>query len=234
MARKKNSESNSILTLGTTEDTQVINSSDIEAKEAELLTAKEDEEEEKTAEEPKAEVKAEEAPKTESVKEEEPKPKRQRRSRKTVSAQDIVTTEAQNSNLDLSKEVVLAKESVESIMNAMVAQFTAIKELTTGVNSQLEKMNSLIKEMSPTQNPSLEELVKPQGNPQFITKFATAASLVAMLLSILSMSMSQSARQATLSASLSNKENTSVQSTQPSNELAMSLKDFQSKKKQKK
>lgn len=232
MARKKNSDTNTALTLGTTEDTQVINSSDIEAKEAELLNAKE--EEEVKNEEPKEEVLAEATPKVETKQEEEPKPKRQRRSRKSVSAQDVVATDAQNSNIDLSKEVVLAKESVELIMNSMVAQFTAIKDLTAGVNSQLEKMNSLIKEMSPTQNPSLEELVKPEGNSQFITKFATAASLVAMLLSILSMSMSQTARQTILSASVNNHENSTVQAAQSSNEIAISPKELQPKKKQKK
>lgn len=234
MARKKNSESNTTLTLGTTEDTQVINSADIEAKEAELLNSKDEEEtHNEEVEETKAEAKADTETQAEAQKESEPKPKRQRRSRKTVSAEQIIESDSKNSNLDLSKEVVLAKESVELTMNAMVAQFTAIKDLTAGVNAQLEKMNSLIKEMSPTQNPSLEELVKPEGNSQFITKFATAASLVAMLLSILSMSMSQSARQTILSASL-NKENSNPQTLQGSTELALSQKDFTLKKKPKK
>ena len=115
-----------------------------------------------------------------------------------------------------------------------MAQFTKIKELTSGVNTQLEKMNALIKEMSPTQNPNLEELVKPQSNTQFITKFATAASLVAMLLSILSMSMSQSARQTLLSASIAPKENSSALNSTSSQELAFSNKEIPSKKKLKK
>ena len=234
MARKKNSESTSTLTLGTTEDTQIINSADLEAKEAELLNDKEEESEISSEAESKKEATTENEPKVELSKEAETKPKRQRRSRKSVNAQDILENQSQTASLDLSKEVVLAKESIELTMNAMVAQFTTIKELTTGVNAQLEKMNSLIKEMSPTQNPNLEELVKPQTNSQFITKFATAASLAAMLLSILSMSMSQSARQTILSASLNNRENSTAQTTQPSNELALASKEVQFKKKTKK
>jgi hypothetical protein len=137
----------------------------------------------------------------------------------TICSAEISATE----NLDLSKEVAIAKETVEITMNTMVAQFNTIKELTTGVNTQLEKMNTLIKEMSPTQSSNLEDLVKPPVNTQFITKFATAASLVAMLLSILSLSMSQSARQTVLSASqqIAAKEN--------ANEIALANKEVTKK-----
>ena len=229
MPRKKNTESTPTLTIGS-EDTQVINSADLEATEAELLSDTERTETQVPEKEPSQEVEVEASSTTEV----EAKPKRQRRSRKNPSAQDIVASEAHSSSLDLSKDVTLAKESIELTMNSMVAQFTKIKELTSGVNTQLEKMNALIKEMSPTQNPNLEELVKPQSNTQFITKFATAASLVAMLLSILSMSMSQSARQTLLSASIAPKENSSALNSTSSQELAFSNKENPSKKKLKK
>ncbi|MFM8313437.1 MAG: hypothetical protein ACKOA8_04060 [Deltaproteobacteria bacterium] len=229
MPRKKNTESTPTLTIGS-EDTQVINSADLEATEAELLSDTEGTETQVPEKEPSQEVEVEASSTTEV----EAKPKRQRRSRKNPSAQDIVASEAHSSSLDLSKDVTLAKESIELTMNSMVAQFTKIKELTSGVNTQLEKMNALIKEMSPTQNPNLEELVKPQSNTQFITKFATAASLVAMLLSILSMSMSQSARQTLLSASIDPKENSSALNSTSSQELAFSNKEIPFKKKLKK
>ncbi|MFM8314985.1 MAG: hypothetical protein ACKOA8_11935, partial [Deltaproteobacteria bacterium] len=137
------------------------------------------------------------------------------------------------------QEVILAKETVEITMNTMVAQFSTIKELTAHVNTQLERMNLLIKDMSPTQSSNLEDLVKPPVNSQFITKFATAASLVAVLVSLLSMSMSQSARQTLLSASLNqNKEVSSAQAApsfrESSNEIAFSGKESLAKKKTKK
>jgi len=216
MPRKKNTESSPALTLGATEDTQVINSADLEAKEANLINDEEPQDEIK-AQEDKSETKEAVIP-TANSEEEESKPKRQRRSRKPPTA-EISATE----NLDLSKEVAIAKETVEITMNTMVAHFNTIKELTTGVNAQLEKMNTLIKEMSPTQSSNLEDLVKPPVNTQFITKFATAASLVAMLLSILSLSMSQSARQTVLSASqqIAAKEN--------ANEIALANKEVTKK-----
>jgi hypothetical protein len=232
MARKKNNDSTPAITLGTTEDTQVINSADIEATEADLLSDKE--EESHSEETTKAESSTEPLVEKSEAKESEPKPKRQRRSKKAATAQDIVSIDANATEIDLSKEVTLAKEAVELTMSAMVAQFTTIKELTSSVNSQLEKMNSLIKEMSPNQSSNLEELVKPQSNYNFIAKFATAASLVAMLFSLLSMSMSQSARQTLLSASLNNQESNSVQSTNSSPELAVSNKENVSKRKLKK
>ncbi len=231
MAKKRNNESTSTLTLGTTEDTQIINSADLEAQEAELLN-----DIEKGSEEKKAEEK-EEAPISEvsDLKEtaiQPKKPRKQRHSRKATPV-EITTSEAIAPTLDLSKEVTMVKETVEMTMNTMVAQFTAIKELTTGMNAQLEKMNTLIQEMSPTQSSNLEEWVKPQVQSQFITKFATAASLAAMLLSILSMSMAQSARQTILSASFKNNESLSIQandSKETSNELALANKDTSNKK----
>jgi len=232
MARKKNNESTPTITLGTTEDTQVINSADLEATEAELLSDKE--EDSQPEENAKAESSAELLVEKSETKESTPKPRGQRRSRKSVTAQDIVALDANVAEMDLSKEVTLAKETVELTMNTMVAQFTAIKELTSSVNNQLEKMNSLIKEMSPNQSANLEELVKPQSNYNFITKFATAASLVAMLFSILSMSMSQSTRQTLLSADLDNKEINLVQSIASKPELAISNKENISKRKLKK
>lgn len=179
MARKKNAEPVE-LKLGT-EDTQVINSADIEAKEAELLTEdaeSESEEKIEVAEEPKV----------------QDKPKRQRRSRK---APEAAITAAPNESLD--KEVALAHEAVQAAMSTMLQQFTAIKDITNTLNGNLEKMTGLIREMSPNESPNLEELVKPETNYSFISKFATAASLVAVLFSVLSLSMSQSARQSALS-----------------------------------
>jgi hypothetical protein len=210
MPRKKNTESSPALTLGATEDTQIINSADLEAKEADLLSDQDPKEEPEAIEEG---TKESISPATTSE-EAENKPKRQRRSRKANPPELSA-----NENLELSKEVAIAKETVEITMNTMVAQFNTIKELTTGVNAQLEKMNGLIKEMSPTQSSNLEELVKPQVSTQFITKFATAASLVAMLLSILSLSMSQSARQTVLSASQQ------IAAKESSNEIALANKE---------
>lgn len=231
MARKKNTENNPSLSLGTTEDTQIINSADLEAKEAELLNDSEEtkESKEKTLEtaESKATPETEpSAPETQVT-----KPKRQRRSRKTA-AIEITASDATAESLDLSKEVTIAKETVEITMNTMVAQLTTIKDITTHLNANLEKMNSLIKEMSPTQSSNLEELIKPQPNSQFITKFATAASLAAVLLSILSMSMSQSARQTVLSASFKNNDSYSSQisPTKESHEIAFAGKETPAKK----
>jgi len=228
MARKKNNDNNPALTLGTTEDTQIINSADLEAKEAELLSDSDEpkKEIEKSPENQEKEITAEASQAAEAPAE---KPKRQRRSRKTA-AVEITASDATAESLDLSKEVTIAKETVELTMNTVVAQFTTIKELTTHINSQLDRMNSLIKEMSPNQSGNLEELIKPQVNSQFITKFATAASLAAILLSILSMSMSQSARQTVLSASFKNNDNASIQAKDNSNEIAFANREATNKK----
>lgn len=230
MARKKNNENNSALTLGTTEDTQIINSADLEAKEAELLNDS-DEPKKETEKSPETQDKEQEVSAEASPLAEAPvtKPKRQRRSRKTA-ALELTTSDGTAESLDLSKEVTIAKEAVELTMKTMVAQFTTIKEITTQINSQLDRMNSLIKEMSPNQSGNLEELIKPQANSQFITKFATAASLAAILLSILSMSMSQSARQTVLSASFKNNDNASIQAKENSNEIALANREATNKK----
>lgn len=228
MARKKNTETNPTLTIGN-EDTQVINSADMEATEAELLNDPDEFDATKDADLEKAPelITTEEVKATET----EDKPKRQRRSKKAASKESISSETV--ASLDLSKEVTIAKETIEVTMSTMVAQFTTIKDLTTGVNTQLEKMNGLIKEMSPSHSSNLEDLVKPTLNTQFITKFATAASLVAMLLSILSLSLSQSARKAILSSSFNSKENSSFQANslkENTGELALASKENSSKK----
>ncbi|NBX69066.1 MAG: hypothetical protein EBR01_08920 [Proteobacteria bacterium] len=230
MARKKNSENSPALTLGTTEDTQIINSADLEAKEAELLNDSEEIKEPKEVQKEKEkEVTTSEVPAPEAT---AAKPKRQRKPRKPA-AVEITANDATTPNLDLSKEVTIAKETVEVTMNTLVAQFNTIKEISTHINTQLEKMNSLVKEMSPNQSSNLEELLKPQTNSQFITKFATAASLAAILVSFLSMSMSQSARQTVISATLKNNESNSVQvssNKEGSNEIAFTNRETPSKK----
>ncbi len=228
MARKKNTDTNPTLTIGS-EDTQIINSADLEATEAQLLNDPDEFDVTKDANlEDSIELITKEEVKATATEE---KPKRQRRSKKAASKESISSEPV--ASLDLSKEVTIAKETIEVTMSTMVAQFTTIKDLTTGVNTQLEKMNALIKEMSPSHSSNLEELVKPTLNTQFITKFATAASLVAMLLSILSLSLSQSARKAILSSSLNNKENSSFQATslkENVGELALASKDNSNRK----
>jgi hypothetical protein len=233
MARKKTSESSPTLTLGTvaSEDTQVINSADMEAQEAELLNDEENESEVKDSELTEA-SKTKSTPTEAMAEDEEAKPKRQRRARKTA-PKEI----AEGAELDLSEEVKIAKDTVEVTMHTLVAQMTTIKEITTGINTQIEKMHFLVKEMSPTQNPNLEELVKPQISSQFVAKFATAASLVAMLVSILSMSMAQSARQTILSAKVNTKENTTIQASnlkESPSEIALATKELIPKRRAKK
>jgi len=96
---------------------------------------------------------------------------------------------------NLQKDVSIANASIESSMDSMVKQWGMVKDITTTVSSNLEKVTKLLTE----QTEDLEALKAPVAKPSHIARWAIGASLVATILSVVSLSLSQTARQEALS-----------------------------------
>ena len=130
--------------------------------------------------------------------EQAPKPKRQRRRRKPAEAA-AATEAAPHVALSTGVPVVPATNMQESL-EAIAKQWLAIKEISNGVCTNLERVNSLVKELPTNYAAALQEVMKPPApRAAGLTKMAVGFSVVAAILSMLSLSFSQSARQALLS-----------------------------------
>jgi hypothetical protein len=158
------------------ESTQILNAADVESAEAELLT------EDAENKEDVVEAVSEEVAEEEKA---EPKPRKRQR-RKKPEAAPILSVESPN---------VMASQN----MDEMVRQWNMIKDISTTISQNFEKIQGAFPKAVPDYVET-GEFFKPQTpKVPFITKFATGASLVATLLSVLSLSLSQSARNAALS-----------------------------------
>ncbi len=138
------------------------------------------------------------------AKDEEEKPKRQRRSRKKAENVDAIGTEISaetKTEKNLKKEMDAACKAIETSMESMLKQWSSVKEVTTSISENLEKIASQVHTKT---GQSLDEFLLPkkEEKPSFLTKFAICASVVATLFSVLSLTMSQTARQAILNAEL--------------------------------
>jgi hypothetical protein len=112
----------------------------------------------------------------------------------------------QNSPELSQKDLNIAGASIESSMDSMVKQWGMVKDITTTVSANLEKVTKLLTE----QTADLEAIKAPTARPNPIARWAVGASLVATVLSVVSLSLSQTARQEALS-----KEVTRVQTVPP-------------------
>ncbi len=162
---------------------------------------------------------AEESSEEVEAKDEEDKPKRQRRSRRKPAETEAVGTEIASetkTEKNLKKEMDAACKAIENSMESMVKQWSAVKEVTTTITQNLEKISTQVQSKT---GQSLDEFLLPkkEEKPSFLTKFAICASVVATLLSVLSLTMSQNARQSIISAELSKSASQSVASSQNNN-----------------
>lgn len=131
--------------------------------------------------------------------EQAPKPKRQRRRRKP--AETAASTEAADRvETPETAVAVIPATHMQDSLEAIAKQWLAIKEISNGVCTNLERVNSLVKELPSNYATALQEVMKPPApKAAGITKMAVGFSIAAAILSMLSLSFSQSARQAILS-----------------------------------
>lgn len=215
-----------VIEIESTEELDSTNeeSAENESNEAELLN------DSQTRSIAMAEVEASADSETEEVeaveveaKEEPEKPKRQRRSRKKAEDVEAVGTELTvetKNEKNLKKEMDAACKAIENSMDSMLKQWSSVKEITSSISENLEKISSQVHSKT---GQSLDEFLLPkkEEKPSFLVKFAICASVVATLFSVLSLTMSQTARQAIMTAELN--RSASVQSNSTANpEVAFS------------
>lgn len=148
--------------------------------------------------------------------EHKPKPRRRRRSRRrqiqleTVAVDETPqepTTEAPETpaeNQDFAafeqevrKDLKLTSTAMEKTMDSMVSQWGAIKEMSSSISTNIERVVSLLQELPTNYATILHDMTKknqPKSSP-FVTKIALGASALAFVLSVVSLTLSQSTRQ---------------------------------------
>lgn len=143
----------------------------------------------------------------------EDKPKRQRRSRKKANdaeGTEITSAAASKIEKNLKKDMDAAQKAIETSMESMLKQWHAVKEVTSHITQNLEKISTQVQVKT---GQSLDEFLLPkkEEKPSFLTKFAICASVIATLFSVLSLTMAQSTRQSVLNAELTRAQNPVVQ-----------------------
>jgi hypothetical protein len=113
--------------------------------------------------------------------------------------------------------VAIASASLQQSMDAMVRQWSNIREISQSVTANFERVNALLQEL-PAKVVEMEKSFKqPPMKPAFLTKVASVASVIAIVFSLLSLSLSQSARQAVLT--------TDAMTTHPSSSSSLATLD---------
>lgn len=145
------------------------------------------EDEEETKPEPTLEVEAavaEDVVVANSSEEEPKKPARRRR----AAAEPEMPEEGDSGAIR--EDVAIASVSIQKTMDTMAKQWGTVKEISSSVCSQLERVNTLLKEV-----PQQDLFKTPVAKPAPITKLAVGVSAFSVVLSIVSLLLAQSARQ---------------------------------------
>ena len=141
-----------------------------------------------------------------AAEQEEAKPKRNRKPRQRkpkdpessdlsldqalAEADQEVDPEIKATTKALSKDAQKLKQSIESSMDNMTKQWSTVKEITSALATQLERVQAAAKEA---------QVITPIASParsNTLQKIASGLSALALLFSIVSLSLAQSARQA--------------------------------------
>lgn len=152
----------------------------------------------------------------ESQEERKPNPRRRRRSRRRQpqlqavavdetpqeTATEAPETPAETQDFaafeqEVRKDLKLTSTAMEKTMDSMVSQWGAIKEMSSSISTNLERVASLLQDLPTNYATTLHDLAKknqPKSSP-FVTKIVLGASVLAFVLSVVSLTLSQSTRQ---------------------------------------
>ncbi len=125
-----------------------------------------------------------------------PEPKTRRAKKEPVIEAPAATTFSANY---IREDAVVADVSIHQSMDAMVKQWAAVREISTVVCSNLEKVAGTLQNLQTTYNNATSEFSRPDfSKSKTNNRLTVGASIVALILSVLSLTLSQSTRQSVM------------------------------------